>query len=175
MRWLGFPPSSDSWEPRSNLLADVPDMVKAYDAEANNVVSSEIANEVVNAFVNAVILDHELMVASADSYAVHVHSAQPMGAPHELWDTDRQRYGLVELREKVCFLSWDTGRPYCLVRKLESCRICRGEGRPSRDEWKSVLCPIPNEAEVAQSVVQGSIGEQMQSRIHQVTFGSRHE
>lgn len=32
VRWLGFPPSSDTWEPRDQLRRDVPDLVREYDA-----------------------------------------------------------------------------------------------------------------------------------------------
>ena len=30
VRWLEFPPEQDTWEPRSSLLRDVPDVVRAY-------------------------------------------------------------------------------------------------------------------------------------------------
>ncbi|KAE8969139.1 hypothetical protein PR002_g27525 [Phytophthora rubi] len=32
-RWLGFPPDGDTWEPRSTLLRDVPDVVREYEDE----------------------------------------------------------------------------------------------------------------------------------------------
>ncbi|GMF62443.1 unnamed protein product [Phytophthora fragariaefolia] len=32
IRWLGFPPNHNTWEPRNVLLRDVPDMVMAYEA-----------------------------------------------------------------------------------------------------------------------------------------------
>jgi hypothetical protein len=32
VRWRGYPPSADSWEPRSMLLEDVPDLVREYEA-----------------------------------------------------------------------------------------------------------------------------------------------
>ena len=31
VRWLGFPLGQDTWEPRSSLLRDVPDVVRAYE------------------------------------------------------------------------------------------------------------------------------------------------
>ncbi|KAG2773140.1 hypothetical protein PC129_g19480 [Phytophthora cactorum] len=40
VRWLGFPPEQDTWEPRANFLRDVPDVVHEYDAE----MLSETAN-----------------------------------------------------------------------------------------------------------------------------------
>ncbi|KAE9021737.1 hypothetical protein PF011_g4802 [Phytophthora fragariae] len=33
VRWLGFPPDDDTWEPRSTLLRDVPDVVREYETE----------------------------------------------------------------------------------------------------------------------------------------------
>ncbi|KAE9188405.1 hypothetical protein PF002_g25319 [Phytophthora fragariae] len=33
VRWLGFPPDDDTWEPRSTLLRDVPDLVGEYEDE----------------------------------------------------------------------------------------------------------------------------------------------
>ncbi|GMF60329.1 unnamed protein product [Phytophthora fragariaefolia] len=32
IRWLGFPPNHDTWEPRNVLMRDVPEMVMAYEA-----------------------------------------------------------------------------------------------------------------------------------------------
>ena len=31
VRWLGFPPEQDTWEPRSSLLRDVSDVVREYE------------------------------------------------------------------------------------------------------------------------------------------------
>ncbi|KAG3231268.1 hypothetical protein PI124_g23637 [Phytophthora idaei] len=33
IRWRGFPPHRDTWEPRNVLMEDVPEMVRAYEAE----------------------------------------------------------------------------------------------------------------------------------------------
>ncbi|KAE9332822.1 hypothetical protein PR003_g14329 [Phytophthora rubi] len=33
VRWLGFPSDDDTWEPRSTLLRDVPDVVREYEDE----------------------------------------------------------------------------------------------------------------------------------------------
>ncbi|NJI21336.1 chromo domain-containing protein, partial [Aeromonas veronii] len=33
IRWRGFPPHRDTWEPRNVLLEDVPEMVRAYEEQ----------------------------------------------------------------------------------------------------------------------------------------------
>ena len=33
VRWRGYPPSHDSWEPRETLIEDVPEKVHAYERE----------------------------------------------------------------------------------------------------------------------------------------------
>jgi hypothetical protein len=33
VRWLGYPPLADTMEPRATLLADIPDIVTAYERE----------------------------------------------------------------------------------------------------------------------------------------------
>ncbi|KAE9030836.1 hypothetical protein PR003_g11889 [Phytophthora rubi] len=41
VRWLGFPPDDDTWEPRSTLLRDVPDVVRECEDEVANDSDSE--------------------------------------------------------------------------------------------------------------------------------------
>ncbi|KAG3060142.1 hypothetical protein PI124_g22816 [Phytophthora idaei] len=43
IRWRGFPPHRDTWEPRNVLIEDVPEMVRAY--EAQNGVQAERLHE----------------------------------------------------------------------------------------------------------------------------------
>ena len=51
IRWLGFPPEQDTWEPRSSLLREVPDVVQAYESmdlglsDATADVNVLVANE----------------------------------------------------------------------------------------------------------------------------------
>ena len=80
IRWLGFPPEQDTWEPRSSLLREVPDVVQAYESmdlglsdatadvnvlvadengEAIHCVEIENGGENENFVVNAYHHDHE--------------------------------------------------------------------------------------------------------------------
>ncbi|POM66482.1 Polyprotein [Phytophthora palmivora] len=62
VRWLGYPPDEDTWEPRSSLLRDVPDAVLEYE--------NEIVNE------NAAVADH-VVTESANDYApTRIHLAK---------------------------------------------------------------------------------------------------
>ncbi|DAZ95030.1 TPA: hypothetical protein N0F65_003747 [Lagenidium giganteum] len=36
VRWLGFPPDADTWEPRGSFHRDVPDLVAEYDARVRH-------------------------------------------------------------------------------------------------------------------------------------------
>ncbi|GMF21917.1 unnamed protein product [Phytophthora fragariaefolia] len=51
VRWLGYPPDEDTWEPRSVLLRDVPDMVLEYE----NGIANESAAAAVPAATKAAI------------------------------------------------------------------------------------------------------------------------
>jgi hypothetical protein len=36
VRWRGYPPSADTWEPEGTLLCDVPDLVADYDRQQHH-------------------------------------------------------------------------------------------------------------------------------------------
>uniref|UniRef100_H3GCG8 Chromo domain-containing protein n=1 Tax=Phytophthora ramorum TaxID=164328 RepID=H3GCG8_PHYRM len=55
VRWLGFPPDEDTWEPRAALLRDVPDVVREYEntiVNENDAAAGPAANENANAGVH---------------------------------------------------------------------------------------------------------------------------
>ncbi|CAH0473895.1 unnamed protein product [Peronospora belbahrii] len=55
----------------------------------------------------------------------------------------RRKYGLSDLREKVCTMCWNAGRPYCYLRRCKGCQFRRGEQAPTRDEWELILAQYP--------------------------------
>ncbi|KAE9278664.1 hypothetical protein PF008_g28559 [Phytophthora fragariae] len=58
VRWLGFPPAEDTWEPRTRLVEDIPDIVKEYETTLA-LISDDGGSED----------DHDLMSASAHEYS----------------------------------------------------------------------------------------------------------
>ncbi|KAE8957002.1 hypothetical protein PR001_g31532 [Phytophthora rubi] len=58
VRWLGFPPAEDTWEPRKRLEEDIPDIVKEYEATLT-LISDESGSED----------DHDLVSAIAHEYS----------------------------------------------------------------------------------------------------------
>ncbi|POM72417.1 Reverse transcriptase, partial [Phytophthora palmivora] len=62
VRWLGYPPDEDTWEPRSSLLRDVPDAVLEYE--------NEIVNE------NAAVADHAVTESTNDYAPTRIRLAE---------------------------------------------------------------------------------------------------
>ncbi|KAE9299348.1 hypothetical protein PF008_g23273 [Phytophthora fragariae] len=58
VRWLGFPPAEDTWEPRTRLVEDIPDIVKEYEVTLA-LISDDSASED----------DHDLVSAIAHEYS----------------------------------------------------------------------------------------------------------
>ncbi|TYZ61289.1 hypothetical protein PybrP1_004987 [[Pythium] brassicae (nom. inval.)] len=60
-------------------------------------------------------------------------------------EADRRAYGLAELMEKVCRLSWDADRGACYAHYLIDCNSCRGyrTARPGRDEMDALVNEMP--------------------------------
>ncbi|KAE9055091.1 hypothetical protein PF005_g32771 [Phytophthora fragariae] len=55
VRWLGFPPAEDTWEPRTRLVEDIPDIVKEYEttlAPISDDGGSEDDHDLVSAFAH---------------------------------------------------------------------------------------------------------------------------
>nr|CAI72305.1 putative polyprotein [Phytophthora infestans] len=64
IRWLGFPADQDTWEPRTNLLRDVPDVIQEYDSSppapesaANNHAAAE--NEISSLHDHANVIEND--------------------------------------------------------------------------------------------------------------------
>ena len=91
VRWLGFPPEQDTWEPRSSLLRDVPDVVHAYEymrsghsdatANANALVvneNGEVLHEVETENVVAHMLhDRENVISSNGAQQIGQANVSP--------------------------------------------------------------------------------------------------
>ncbi|KAE8901007.1 hypothetical protein PF005_g26206 [Phytophthora fragariae] len=58
VRWLGFPPAEDTWEPRTRLVEDIPDIVKEYETTLA-LISDDGGSED----------DHDLVSAIAHEYS----------------------------------------------------------------------------------------------------------
>ncbi|KAE9307518.1 hypothetical protein PF008_g21209 [Phytophthora fragariae] len=58
VRWLGFPPAEDTWEPRTRLLEDITDIVKEYETTLA-LISDDCGSED----------DHDLVSAIAHKYS----------------------------------------------------------------------------------------------------------
>ncbi|GMF41776.1 unnamed protein product [Phytophthora fragariaefolia] len=76
VRWLGYSPAEDTWEPRSRLLQDVPDLVNDYEASLAPVSASDYAASL--ALVNA--NDCDAMTRAQDS-ATDCECASARGSP----------------------------------------------------------------------------------------------
>ncbi|KAE9201080.1 hypothetical protein PF005_g15093 [Phytophthora fragariae] len=58
VRWLGFPPAEDTWEPRKRLMEDIPDIVKEYEAILTLISDDDDSED-----------DHDLVSAIAHEYS----------------------------------------------------------------------------------------------------------
>ncbi|KAE9001679.1 hypothetical protein PF011_g13646 [Phytophthora fragariae] len=58
VRWLGFPPAEDTWEPRKRLVEDIPDIVKEYEATLTLISDDDSSED-----------DHDLVSAVAHEYS----------------------------------------------------------------------------------------------------------
>ncbi|TYZ60029.1 hypothetical protein PybrP1_006155, partial [[Pythium] brassicae (nom. inval.)] len=76
-------------------------------------------------------------------------------------EDNRRAYGLAELMEEVCRLSWDADHGACYGHYLIGCNSCRGyrTARPSRDEMDALVNEVPLLGRSAsRSVVFGALG-----------------
>ncbi|KAE9269647.1 hypothetical protein PR003_g31082, partial [Phytophthora rubi] len=58
VRWLGFPPAEDTWEPRKRLMEDIADIVKEYEATLTLISDDDGSED-----------DHDLVSAIAHEYS----------------------------------------------------------------------------------------------------------
>ena len=88
MRWLGFPPNIDSWEPRTTLLADVLELVNDYECQAGEIAS--VAQPAILEHCLDAVIDHDAQ-ANVIGNAVQLAKEHKSHFEHDL-------LGLVESR-----------------------------------------------------------------------------
>ena len=175
VRWLGLPPTSNLWEPRSILFVDAPDVVKAYDAEANMVVLAVEDLQTASVGVNHVPIKavHDRADVHAQNSREHVHGALPTGAPLPSFDIAQEltstRSGLeLAHRDKIDI-------PRAFARSSTVVQRPTTMGTPShasRQAHTSGAFP-PDAVVIRRSMTPSSSVERMQSMIHQASFDSR--